>query len=128
MRFLTPWPVLAATLIFAACGDEPIGPSTVPVRVQASAEDDVNQVFVVTNTNDAGAGSLRQAMIDANAASGKDGISFAIPGDGPHTIQPASPLPFITDPLVIDGYTQRGARRNKRRSGLGSNAVLKIEL
>ena len=129
MRLLHPWPVLAATtLIVAACGDELIGPSAVPILADASARDHVNQVFMVTNTNDAGVGSLRQALDDANAAAGKDGVYFAIPGGGPHMIQPASPLPFITDPVVIDGYTQPGARRNRNRSGAGSNAVLKIEL
>lgn len=32
--------------------------------------------FVVTNTNDSGAGSLRQAILDANAAAGADMITF----------------------------------------------------
>ena len=32
--------------------------------------------FAVANLNDAGAGSLRQAIIDANAAPGADSISF----------------------------------------------------
>ncbi|MEN9934086.1 MAG: hypothetical protein RLZZ387_665 [Chloroflexota bacterium] len=35
--------------------------------------------FTVTNTNDAGAGSLRQAIVDANTAPGADTIEFAIP-------------------------------------------------
>jgi hypothetical protein len=32
--------------------------------------------FTVTNTNDSGAGSLRQAVLDANAAAGADTIVF----------------------------------------------------
>jgi hypothetical protein len=48
--------------------------------------------FTVTNTNDTGAGSLRQAILDANAAAGADTIVFAIPGSGVHTIAPASAL------------------------------------
>jgi hypothetical protein len=32
--------------------------------------------FTVTNTNDSGAGSLRQAILDANAATGADAIKF----------------------------------------------------
>ncbi len=32
--------------------------------------------FTVTNTNDSGAGSLRQAVLDANAAPGDDVIEF----------------------------------------------------
>src|SRR5688572_23214049 len=35
--------------------------------------------FTVTNTNDSGAGSLRQAILDANANPGQDMISFNIP-------------------------------------------------
>ncbi|HWP99995.1 MAG TPA: hypothetical protein VNK92_05960 [Vicinamibacterales bacterium] len=58
--------------------------------------------LVVTNTDDAGAGSLRQAILTANARAGLDTIRFAIPGEGPHTIAPVSPLPAISDPVVID--------------------------
>src|SRR5262245_7175729 len=35
--------------------------------------------FVVTTTNDSGAGSLRAAILQANAAAGPDRIAFAIP-------------------------------------------------
>ena len=84
--------------------------------------------FTVINTNDSGAGSLRQAMLDANANPGFDRIEFDIPGAGPHTIQPLSALPTITDPVIIDGYTQAGASPNTNGPGLGLNTVLKIEL
>lgn len=84
--------------------------------------------FTVANTGDSGAGSLRQAILDANANAGTDTIDFNIPGVGPHTIQPASALPTITDPVVIDGYTQPGASPNTNGPGLGINAVLMIEL
>src|SRR6185503_4219504 len=62
--------------------------------------------FTVLNTNNTGAGSLRQAIIDANDMSGTDAISFRIPGTKPYTIAPASPLPAITEPVTIDGTTQ----------------------
>jgi parallel beta-helix repeat protein len=73
------------------------------------------QTFTVTNTNDSGTGSLRQAIESANANLGLDVIAFNIPamgrhpGTDPRTIQPTSPLPHITDPVIIDGYTQPGA-------------------
>jgi len=73
------------------------------------------QTFTVTNTNDSGTGSLRQAILGANANLGLDVIAFNIlawgrqPGTGKHTIQPLTPLPHITDPVIIDGYTQPGA-------------------
>lgn len=63
--------------------------------------------FTVTNTNDAGPGSLRQAILDANANAGPDVISFSI-ASGPQRIVLTSQLPIITDPLTIDGATQPG--------------------
>ncbi len=46
--------------------------------------------FTVLNTNDSGPGSLRQAILDANATPGADTIAFNIPGSGIHTIGPLS--------------------------------------
>lgn len=82
--------------------------------------------FTVVNTLDTGAGSLRQAILDANAAPGADLIDFNIPGAGVQTIAPASGLPTITDPVTIDGYTQPGASPNTL--AVGNDAVLRIEL
>ena len=65
--------------------------------------------ITVTTTADSGPGSLRQAILDSNASAGTlDTIEFDIPGAGVHTIVPASGLPTITDPVVIDGSTQPG--------------------
>jgi hypothetical protein len=68
----------------------------------------VPSTFTVLNTNDAGPGSFRQAILDANANPGYDTIAFSISGSGVHTIQPLSQLPDITDTagVLIDGYTQ----------------------
>jgi hypothetical protein len=85
--------------------------------------------LVVTNTSDGGAGSLRQAILDANDAIGHPGldtITFNIPGAGVHTIAPATPLPNITGPVVIDGYTQPGASANTL--AVGDDAVILIEI
>jgi hypothetical protein len=84
--------------------------------------------IVVANTDDEGTGSLRQAILSANARVGRDSIKFNIPGTGPHTIRPFSPLPTITDTLVIDGYSQPGSAVNTNSLARGTNAVLKIEL
>jgi hypothetical protein len=86
--------------------------------------------FTVTNTNDSGAGSLRQAIIDANTAAGADTIAFNVSGagcdgSGVCTIVPASLLPFVTTPITIDGYTQPGASPNTNAQG-ALNTVLKI--
>ena len=83
-------------------------------------------LFQVTNIADSGAGSLRQAILNANTNPGADSIVFNIPGSGPHTISPSSALPDITDTVVINGYTQPGARANTL--AVSNNAVLKIEL
>src|SRR6266511_3479784 len=84
--------------------------------------------FTVTNTNDSGPGSLRQAILDANAAPGADTIAFNIPEAGVHTISPLSPLPALTDDagVTIDGYTQPGSSANTLP--IGNDAVLTIEI
>ena len=100
-----------------------IGPLTVTLTAQADESDPVpanNAVavntsviggpssFIVTNTNDAGAGSLRQAILNTNASAGPDVISFAIAAAGVQTITLTSLLPAITDSVTIDGTTQPG--------------------
>jgi hypothetical protein len=66
--------------------------------------------FVVTNTNNTGAGSLRQAILDVNlSASPTNQIAFNIPGAGPHTINLTYTLPTITKSVSIDATTQSGA-------------------
>jgi len=82
--------------------------------------------FTVKNTNDIGAGSLRQAILNANATSGADTIEFDIPGSGVQTIAPAAALPRITEAVTINGYSQPGAQPNTK--AVGSDAVLKIML
>ena len=84
--------------------------------------------FTVVNTNDSGVGSLRQAILDANAyiSTGPDTIAFGISGAGPHTIAPAYALPELVEGVTIDGYTQPGAGQNTLASGF--DAVLKIRL
>lgn len=83
--------------------------------------------FTVTNTNSSGAGSLYQAISDANNAPGADRIVFNIPGAGVHKINVSqNPLPTISDSLTIDGYTQPGAKANTLTRG--DNAVILIQL
>ena len=65
--------------------------------------------FLVNNTDDSGPGSLRQAILDSNAATGATNtIDFAISGNGVQTIAPLSTLPTITNPVLIDGDSQPG--------------------
>lgn len=79
-------------------------------------------IFVVTNTDDSGAGSLRQALLDANAApntdvSVADQIEFNIPTTDPgydpvsatFKIAPLTELPAITEKILLDALTQPNA-------------------
>jgi hypothetical protein len=76
--------------------------SSTPTVVLTAAQ----ETFTVTNTNDSGPGSLRQAILDANARPGADMIVFNIPGTGPHPIRPRSQLPTITNSVTIDGTSE----------------------
>ncbi len=74
--------------------------------------------FVVNTADDLDDGdlqqlSLREAIIQANLHPGRDRVEFNIPPTSAflpvRTIQPTSPLPTITDPIIIDGYSQPGS-------------------
>jgi len=83
-------------------------------------------ILVVTNTNDAGAGSLRAAITEANADADFTIIGFNIGGGCPRTITLASALPAITRSTSIRGYTQAGASANSE--DFGDDATLCIAL
>ena len=85
--------------------------------------------FTVVNTFDAGTGSLRQAITDANNNAGPDIINFAIGATGAiQTITLATALPLITDQVTINGTTQLGYSANTLSVGAGNNAAIKIQL
>ena len=62
--------------------------------------------FTVTSVSNSGPGTLRQAILDANALAGPDNISFSI-GTGTKTITLLSVVD-ITSEIDIDGSTQPG--------------------
>ena len=64
--------------------------------------------FTVTNNNDSGAGSLRQAITDADAAGGSSTINFASSVSG--TISLSSALPILSSSVTIDGSGAAGGR------------------
>ena len=77
--------------------------------VESLEERSLLAVISVTNVGDAGPGSLRQAILDANTSLHvADTIRFNIGGGGVQTIRPLSPLPTLVDPAMIDGTTQPG--------------------
>jgi len=71
------------------------------VGLVAASTDSEAATFTVTNTNDAGAGSLRQAVIDANGAAGADTIEFAAAVTG--TITLTSGQLAISDSVTVNG-------------------------
>lgn len=85
--------------------------------------------YVVDTTADAGLGSLRQAIFDANANPGADDIHFNI-GTGLQTIAPLTALPGIIDATNIDATTQPGYAGsplivlNGAAAGMTSNGLL----
>lgn len=64
--------------------------------------------FTVTNTLEMGAGSLQQAILNANTNNDADVIVFNIPPGGPQQIILTNDLPLVTSPLTIDATTQPG--------------------
>jgi hypothetical protein len=108
---------------FGRSAHETARPAIAPYQFVA----DSPMTFTVTNTNDSGTGSLRQAILDANSMGGGT-IQFNIPGAGVHTISPLTVLPNITQSVTIDGYTQPGSSQNTNPPTMGINAVILIEL
>jgi parallel beta-helix repeat protein len=114
------------------------GPRIVGSKVDRGAYesgiDDYSLLLSVTNNNDSGAGSLREAILSANQNPGTNIINFALgSGCGPHIITLASPLPQIKSPMYINGYSQFGASENNftfSQNGIyiGDNAVICIVL
>ena len=86
--------------------------------------------FTVTNINDAGPDSLRDAITKANATAGADIINFNIPGAGIKTIAPQLSLPIIIEAVTIDGTSQPGfagtplIQLDGTNAGLTTNGIL----
>jgi hypothetical protein len=81
--------------------------------------------YTVSNTLDAGPGSFRQAILDANTHAGLDTIAFNIPARRSYD-HASNGTAAITSRVDISGYTQPGSSVNTLAGG--DNAVLLIEL
>ncbi len=81
------------------------------VLLPEPAQAAIYTVMLTTDTLPNGAlNELRWAINMSESTPGvHDTINFTIPGQGPHTITPNAPLPFIHDAVTIDGYTQFGS-------------------
>jgi len=78
------------------------------LRLEVLEDRRLLSTFTVTTTLDSGPGSLRQAILDANANPGLDTIAFKLDNSSGLTIRPVSALPAITNPVIIDGTTEPG--------------------
>ena len=118
---LTGAPTTNATFSFtiqASDANNCMGQRAYTVIISPPATITVNSTTDVV-AND-GACTLREAILNANgnnqagstdcaAGVGRDTIAFNLVGAGPFTFAPTAALPFITDPIIIDGTTQAGA-------------------
>ncbi len=96
----------------------PSGATIADATGLGTIDDEATPNFVVDTNSDAnltactaaaGDCSLRGAINNANADAAPQTIAFAIPGSGVPTIILTSPLPAITQPLTIDGFSQNPA-------------------
>jgi surface protein len=85
----------------------------------------------VKNTNDSGAESLRQAIIDANTDTDTDYIDFSIQQTNPATVSTialTSILPDVSQPVLLDGNSAFGSSPNTNAFSAGNNAQIRIEI
>lgn len=116
---------VAAVVLFACS----LWASTITVNSAAdTAANDglctLREALTAANT-DTASGALTGECV---AGSGADDIVFNIPGAGVKLIVTTTPLPVITTPVHINGFTQPGASANSNSQTLGSNAVFLIEI
>ena len=86
----------------------------------------ISDVFMVTNTNDAGFGSLRAAMDNANANADASIIRFNVPNGCVDPIKLTSALPTVTAPLWVDGYSQPASAANTSESVFNAKLCVRI--
>ena len=90
--------------------------------------------FTVTNNSDCTAtncGSLRDAITQSNSNGNASTISFNIPNTVgspcPHVIGLGSPLPPITSPITIDGYSQPGSAQNSDADAFNASLCVLVK-
>jgi hypothetical protein len=83
----------------------------------------VPTTLVATSTADSGPGTLRQALLDANASPGTNVIQFNFTGPAPYTIHLLTPLPELNDMVSLEGESQPGFVFDPIIEVDGTNAV-----
>ena len=85
---------------------------------------EVINAILVSNTDDSGPGSFRNAIEYSNLNEGRDSMVFNILGEGVSNNCTINAIANNTDPLVMDGYTQPGTAKATE----STPATLLIEL
>lgn len=99
------------------------------LRLETLERRELLATFTVSTTGDSGAGTLRQAIIDSNTAGGTNTINFSITGTGIQSIALLSPLPTVTTPVTINGFSQTSGSTtpqielNGAGAGAGANGL-----
>lgn len=122
---ITPASMPTLPFVIAAIATSADGASSEFSNVVSAIEGGVART--VTTVADSGAGSLRQALLDAAANPGADTVLFNIPNSGPHIIAPLSALPLLNGPTIIDGYSQPGALHNTAAVGFDGQIRIVID-
>ena len=123
MSYIATIRIVFAGLLFGALLS-PAGASTITVNSNADIGSAgvcvLRDAIIAANTNTAVNGCLA-----GQSSPTIDTIQFSLASNA-LTISPASPMPNIIEPVMIDGYTQSGASANNFQSA--SNATLKVVL
>ena len=103
---------------------------TTVVIVTCASASTFAATFTASNTNDSGAGSLRQAILDANAApnAGNTPDIILVNVATPATINLLSPLPAITDAARVINNNNGSGRVELNGFGTRGQAALSIGL
>jgi hypothetical protein len=75
-------------------------------------------LFKVTSSDDSGPGTLRDAILQANAHPGRDTVTFDI------TVRPASPLPIVTDAADIIGSDTNSSVIDGTNAGTSADGLV----
>ena len=127
---------LAALAVTFSMGGRDVTAGVITTYAVDTTSDAVLSACVLATPADC---SLRGAITAANGNMlTLDTIEFGIPdtdsgcqmavGYWNCTITPGSPLPAITDPVIINGFTQTGGSANTNGPDQGINAVYPIEI
>ncbi|MEO5625413.1 MAG: choice-of-anchor Q domain-containing protein [Dokdonella sp.] len=133
-------PAINSGTLFTSVG-EPATDIEGHVRLNGSAPDrgayeslvTDQSTLLVTNTNDSGANSLRDAILTANGNSSPKLIKFDIRNAVsnvplcPAVIALNSVLPQITGSVTIDGYTQSGSTVNTSPGAFNANLCVIVK-